>query len=76
MHEFEEDFYGHVLRVYVVGYIRPEFNFDSLEALKEAIQDDIAYVDNVLSSKSKARSHPFLAEDLRLPSTKDKESGM
>uniref|UniRef100_A0A4W2FNE0 Riboflavin kinase n=1 Tax=Bos indicus x Bos taurus TaxID=30522 RepID=A0A4W2FNE0_BOBOX len=41
MHTFKEDFYGEILKVAIVGYLRPEKNFDSLEALISAIQGDI-----------------------------------
>ncbi|VFV17180.1 riboflavin kinase-like [Lynx pardinus] len=41
MHTFEEDFYGEILNVAIVGYLRPEKNFDSLESLISAIQGDI-----------------------------------
>ncbi|KAM9642605.1 riboflavin kinase [Trichechus inunguis] len=41
MHTFTEDFYGEILNVAIVGYLRPEKNFDSLESLISAIQDDI-----------------------------------
>lgn len=41
MHTFKEDFYGEILNVAIVGYLRPEKNFDSLEALISAIQGDI-----------------------------------
>ncbi|XP_037684777.1 riboflavin kinase-like [Choloepus didactylus] len=41
MHTFKEDFYGEMLNVAFVGYLRPEKNFDSLESLISAIQDDI-----------------------------------
>ena len=34
IHEFPEDFYGADLSVLVCGYLRPEKNYDSLEALK------------------------------------------
>ncbi|KAJ3682415.1 hypothetical protein LUZ60_014988 [Juncus effusus] len=40
LHEFEEDFYGEELRLAIVGYIRPEANFPSLESLIERIHDD------------------------------------
>ncbi|XP_074250759.1 riboflavin kinase isoform X1 [Saimiri boliviensis] len=32
MHTFKEDFYGEILNVAIVGYLRPEKNFDSLAA--------------------------------------------
>lgn len=45
LHKFEEDFYGSKLKYVIVGYLRPEKDFASLEALVEAIQDDIAQSD-------------------------------
>lgn len=41
IHTFKEDFYGQVLSVVMVGYIRPERSYDSLEALIAAINNDI-----------------------------------
>ena len=41
MHTFKEDFYREILNVAIVGYLRPEKNFDSLESLISAIQGDI-----------------------------------
>ncbi|XP_008334039.1 riboflavin kinase [Cynoglossus semilaevis] len=41
IHTFKEDFYGEILSVVMVGYIRPERTFDSLEALISAINSDI-----------------------------------
>ncbi|KAB0400639.1 hypothetical protein E2I00_019506 [Balaenoptera physalus] len=35
MHTFKEDFYGEILNVAIVGYLRPEKNFDSLEQRKD-----------------------------------------
>lgn len=29
MHDFENDFYGKEMRVIVLGYIRPEYNYTS-----------------------------------------------
>jgi riboflavin kinase len=40
LHEFEDDFYDEELRLVVVGYIRPEANFPSLDALVERIHED------------------------------------
>ena len=34
IHNFENDFYGSELIVVMLGYLRPEKNYDSLEALK------------------------------------------
>ncbi|KAJ3036715.1 hypothetical protein HDV00_002427 [Rhizophlyctis rosea] len=41
MHDFGRDFYGEELRIIVAGYIRPEQNYDSLDALIEDINLDI-----------------------------------
>ncbi|XP_053788413.1 riboflavin kinase [Vidua chalybeata] len=41
IHTFKEDFYGEILSIVITGYIRPEKNFDSLDALISAIQEDI-----------------------------------
>ncbi|XP_019372979.1 PREDICTED: riboflavin kinase isoform X2 [Gavialis gangeticus] len=42
IHTFKEDFYGEILSIAIVGYIRPEKNFDSLDELISEIQEDIA----------------------------------
>jgi len=41
LHQFPEDFYGSNMKVCLVGYIRDERNFNSLDELKEAINTDI-----------------------------------
>lgn len=41
LHKFDQDFYGSTLRVCMVGFVRPEKNFASLEALVQAIHEDI-----------------------------------
>lgn len=40
LHKFDEDFYGEELHLLVVGYIRPEANFPSLESLVAKIHED------------------------------------
>lgn len=40
LHQFEEDFYGEELRLAIVGYIRPEANFPSLDSLIARIHED------------------------------------
>lgn len=42
MHTFENNFYGSLLKVIVVGFIRPEKDFTSKEELVAAIRSDIA----------------------------------
>ncbi|KAF9307677.1 riboflavin kinase, partial [Linnemannia elongata] len=41
MHNFHRDFYGDELRVVVLGYIRPELDYTTLDALIEDINIDI-----------------------------------
>uniref|UniRef100_F6VBU7 Riboflavin kinase n=1 Tax=Monodelphis domestica TaxID=13616 RepID=F6VBU7_MONDO len=41
IHTFKEDFYGEILSIVITGYIRPEKNFRSIDALISAIQDDL-----------------------------------
>lgn len=36
MHEYQSDFYGHELRVVVLGYIRPELDYTSRGGCKVA----------------------------------------
>ncbi|KAI4312839.1 hypothetical protein MLD38_037629 [Melastoma candidum] len=62
LHDFEKDFYGEELCLVIVGYIRPEANFPSLEALVEKIHDDRRVAENALDLPiySKHRDHPFL----------------
>ncbi|KAI9335477.1 riboflavin kinase [Obelidium mucronatum] len=49
LHKFEEDFYGKELRVIVAGYIRPEKNYTSLDALINDINFDIKVAYNCLA---------------------------
>ncbi|KAJ1721030.1 riboflavin kinase [Coemansia erecta] len=41
IHNFDEDFYGRTLNVAILAYIRPERNYDSLDALIADIHFDI-----------------------------------
>ncbi|XP_023158345.1 putative riboflavin kinase, partial [Ceratitis capitata] len=41
LHKYDGDLYGHLLKVCIVGYLRPERNFESLDDLISAIQRDI-----------------------------------
>jgi len=40
IHEFRSDFYGYEMRALVLGYIRPELDYTSKEALIEDIETD------------------------------------
>lgn len=52
LHKFEQDFYGEELRLLVCGYIRPEANFESLEALVKRIHEDAAVTQVALTNKA------------------------
>lgn len=41
LHSFREDFYGATLSLVILGYIRPEYDYVSKEALVEDIREDI-----------------------------------
>jgi FAD synthase len=61
LHTFAEDFYGQELRLVVCGYLRPELNFASLEALMAAIHGDIAQAKARLEASGGAlAAHAFL----------------
>lgn len=66
LHEFPEDFYGEELRLIVVGYIRPEANFPSLESLVERIYEDgrIAKAALDVPPYSTYQDEPFLTTNL------------
>lgn len=41
IHQFEQDFYGSNLKIAILGYLRKEMNFSSLDDLKAQIKKDI-----------------------------------
>jgi riboflavin kinase len=41
LHKFETDFYGSEMAISILGYIRPEYDYVSVEALIEDINTDI-----------------------------------
>ncbi|KAG6829326.1 hypothetical protein H0H92_004929 [Tricholoma furcatifolium] len=49
MHEFQSDFYGLEMRAVVLGYIRPELDYTSREALIDDINTDKRVATNSLS---------------------------
>jgi FAD synthase len=40
MHKYSDDFYGEDLKLLLVGYLRPEMSFDSLQQLIDRIHTD------------------------------------
>merc|ERR1719499_422058 len=49
LHEFDEDFYGEELEVMICGYIRPMWDFESMEALVKWIEDDKVHATKMLT---------------------------
>ncbi|XP_041983098.1 putative riboflavin kinase isoform X2 [Aricia agestis] len=63
IHKFDDDFYDSMLKICIVGYLRPEKNFSSLDELIEAIKQDIENASNNLEGEStKLREHSFFTE--------------
>ncbi|XP_041025641.1 bifunctional riboflavin kinase/FMN phosphatase [Juglans microcarpa x Juglans regia] len=62
LHDFAEDFYGEELHLVVIGYIRPEANFPSLEGLIAKIHEDrrVAEAALDLPPYSAYREDPYL----------------
>ena len=61
IHEFQGDLYGRMLAVIIVGFLRPEANYDSLEKLIDAIKNDIqnGQKNNKEEKFVKHRTDPF-----------------
>uniref|UniRef100_A0A2K6CMS3 riboflavin kinase n=1 Tax=Macaca nemestrina TaxID=9545 RepID=A0A2K6CMS3_MACNE len=55
MHTFKEDFYGEILNVAIVDYLRPEKNYDSLESLISAIQEHLKIKEDNFFQVSKSK---------------------
>ncbi|KAG5516728.1 hypothetical protein RHGRI_037462 [Rhododendron griersonianum] len=66
LHDFDDDFYGEDLHLAIVGYIRPEANFPSLESLIEKIYEDRRIAETALELPlySKCREDPYLKSSL------------
>lgn len=62
LHDFPEDFYGENLCLVIIGYIRPEANFPSLESLIAKIHEDrdIAERSLELPQYNKYKDDPYL----------------
>ncbi|KAL5579320.1 hypothetical protein UlMin_011762 [Ulmus minor] len=62
LHDFHEDFYGEELHLVIVGYIRPEANFPTLESLVAKIHEDRKVAERALALPlyAKYRDDPYL----------------
>ncbi|RCK58943.1 Riboflavin kinase [Candida viswanathii] len=59
IHKFNKNFYGSKIEYVVLGYIRPELNFNSVDELIETINGDIKYAKEKLESDEKQGSEYF-----------------
>lgn len=66
MKKFEEDFYGSLLKICILGYIRPEMDFKSLQDLIDTINNDISVADSELNKPEhiQFQNHEFFKEPL------------
>jgi len=51
LHKFDGDLYGKILKVIIVGYIRPEQDYTTLDDLIEAIKTDISTAETRLNEE-------------------------
>lgn len=49
IHSFNDDFYGSILKIIMLGYVRPMKSFESLDELITAIKTDIATAEEKLN---------------------------
>lgn len=65
MHEYGRDFYGEDMRVLVTGYLRPELDYTTVDALIEDIRLDIEIARLSLERPAFAvlKDDAFLVED-------------
>ncbi|KAF1829091.1 riboflavin kinase [Decorospora gaudefroyi] len=55
LHHFEHDFYGAMLSLVILGFIRPEYDYVSKEALVEDIREDIRVAQRSLEREAYGR---------------------
>jgi riboflavin kinase len=55
MHKFEQDFYGSHMNLIILGFIRPEYDYVSLESLVEDIHTDIRVAKDSLEREAYVR---------------------
>ncbi|KAI5645759.1 riboflavin kinase domain-containing protein [Phthorimaea operculella] len=63
LHKFDQDFYGSHLKIAIVGYLRGEKNFDSLDDLIAEIKQDIENGSNKLDEPfaKEIKNHSFFS---------------
>jgi riboflavin kinase len=55
MHDFEQDFYESHMNLVILGFIRPEYDYVSLESLVEDIRTDIQVSKDSLAREAYAK---------------------
>ncbi len=65
LHSFEHDFYGAQLNLLILGFIRPEYDYVSRDALIEDIRIDITVTERSLEREAykKLANDPYLKTD-------------
>lgn len=67
LHDYNCDLYGEILKICIVGYLRPEQNFDSLDDLIKTIKSDIDQAKELLDTveNKKLKDAPFFHEEIQ-----------
>lgn len=65
MHKFESNFYGSILSLVIVGYIRPQYAFKGIEMLIKWIERDVRIASRALDEGqfSQYKNLPYLQEN-------------
>lgn len=74
LHKFEdENLYGQLLKIAILGYLRPEMDFESLDGLIKQIHDDIKNAETLLDQPNlaKYRTHEFFNNWPRILNSKN-----
>lgn len=66
LHDYNCDLYGKTLKICIVGYLRPEQNFDSLNDLIDTIKSDIDKAKELLDNaeNKKLKDAQFFREEI------------
>lgn len=67
LHDYNCDLYGKILKICIVGYLRPEQNFDSLDDLIKTIKSDIDQAKELLDTaeNKKLKDASFFQEEIQ-----------
>ena len=64
LHKFENDFYGEILRVVIVGYIRSQQDYNTRDELIQAIHNDIKEARTKLQYETHYQTDAYLTSPL------------